>query len=129
MVELAIVLPVLVAAVLLALDLGRVYFSYVGIRAAAERGAIAASDLSKDHTAINDAVKSEPGLTMAIKDADIAVSCPEGSTSGTPGAACRRHGYPVKVEVRAIFTPLIPYADLLWRSDIVIKASASAVVM
>jgi Flp pilus assembly protein TadG len=124
LVEMAIITTLLLTLVITAIDLGRVYFAYTGIRGAAERGAIAASSLSADWTAINNMVTNEAGGLVSIAAIDI--TCPD---QGTSGATCRVKGEPVRVTVRSSFQPLVPYADLLWGSALTIEAAAEAVVL
>ena len=73
-VEMALIMPLLLAVVALAADLGRVYFAYVGVVGAAEQGARVGSDSSHPNVAIRAAVKDESGRLVAIDDSDITIS-------------------------------------------------------
>lgn len=133
LVELALALPILLMLVIVTLDLGRAYFTYVGIVGAAEQGAVVAGDLGRDGTAIWTAVKGESsgaGTSIAIADGDIAVSCPT-STPLNPSIpeSCRVRGQPVTVTVRRGFQLATPFAQqLLGGNTIQLQASASQVV-
>lgn len=68
MVELSLVLPILMVVLLVSLDLGRAYFAYVGVLAAAENGVRVAADPGKTDTDIRDAVTSEADGSLTIPD-------------------------------------------------------------
>jgi hypothetical protein len=130
LVELSLILPVLLIILVCCLDLGRAYFAYVGILAAAEQGARAASDLRFDGTAINNAVKLESGGSLAISDADITVSCPlDPPAIPTAPESCRQRGRAVTVSVRRTFTAVNPLLrPIAGTNSIPLHVSASVVV-
>jgi TadE-like protein len=133
LVELALALPILLMIVVVTLDVGRAYFTYVGIVAAAEQGAVVAGDYNRDGSAIWSAVKGEPsgsGTSIALADGDIAVTCPSGSPlNPSIPESCRVRGRPVTVTVRRGFQLATPFAQhVLGASTIQLQATASQVV-
>lgn len=130
LVEMAIISLVLLTVVVLAIDVGRVYFAYTGIRGAAERGVLVASDYLKDGTAINTAVKNEPGGFLTLEDSKIFVDCP-GLPPANPSIpeSCRVRGLPVRVTVQTTFVPVTPFAQSVLGTTLTIQAAAEAVVM
>lgn len=103
LIELAIVLPLLVVIVLLALDLGRAFFAQVALRGAAEYGVrYAANFPTKLDQYIIEEVKKEPGTSLdAANIGIITVTSP------------RSPGLPVTVTVPYTFHFFSPFSTVL----------------
>ncbi|MHB1413911.1 MAG: TadE/TadG family type IV pilus assembly protein [Chloroflexota bacterium] len=116
--ELSLVLPILAMVLLVSLDLGRAYFAYVGVLAAAENGVRVAADPGKSEAEIKAAVVGEPDGSLAISTGDVTVSSP------------RSPGGEVTVTVQYPFMAVTPFVgNLLGSATIDIEVSAKGVVL
>lgn len=116
MVEMALMAPVLIMLLLIALDVGRAFSAWIALSNAAREGAYLASTRFKgDLTdqAIRDAVAGEAGeITIQANATYVAIAYP------TPDV--------IQVTARYPFDPLAPLVDNLWGGGSTwISASAS----
>jgi Flp pilus assembly protein TadG len=122
LIELAIVLPVLVVVVLLAVDLGRAYFTSVALRGVAEYGVRYAAnfptrtDLQLETKAREEATNASGLIPLDITEVNV-----------TPSP--RVTGDDVVMTVRARFTPIVPYDLLGWGPPLTLEGSATSVVI
>lgn len=105
-VELALISPILLLILLGAVDLGRVYYTYVAIENAARVGAELAMDPRRNVTEVREAIKREAAPLLEINDSDIAFI--------TLGWA---PGNDLTVEVRTRFTALTPLINNVWGGE------------
>jgi Flp pilus assembly protein TadG len=118
-VELALMLPAILLLIVGVIDLGRVYFSYVGIVNAAREGARYGALMPTDLTGIQYHVKQEAS-SLGLTNSNITKGCPN------PSDTCARGG-PIKVTVTHAFHPIM--TTILGIETINLRASAQMPVL
>lgn len=120
LVELTLILPVLLLVVLVTVDLGRAYFDYISILAAAENGVKVASHAAKTDAEITNAVVSEPDGTITISPSSVTIS----------PSPTRASGQQVTVTVERPFVAVTPFVSSIWGGGpLNIRVSATGPVM
>ncbi|MFO7743488.1 MAG: pilus assembly protein [Anaerolineae bacterium] len=103
LVEFAIILPVLLIIAAGALDLGRLYFSYVAVTDAASEGAAYAAAHPRDESAVVERARDASTITAA--DSDVEYFCPT-----CPAVSS---GDPITVTVTYSFTLATPIVEAI----------------
>ena len=143
LVELALVLPVLALILLGALDLGRVFFSYVQLTNAVREGA---NYGRVNPTAVNDSASADPynisfkiqdESDLDIVDSDIAVTCYQGPSIGSTtlrgdgtcsSASGVQSGDIIQVKASARFQPITTQIASLLPSNYKISKTLRMVI-
>ena len=138
LVELALILPVLLALVLATLDLGRIFYSQITINDAAREGALEAARIptsfqagvpctaaNKDTNRIMCRTLGEAtGSFVTVQPADVTVAC-----SVTPCPATPALGDTVSVSVKGHFVFVTPFiGSFFGGQDVTFVSTASAQV-
>lgn len=103
LVELGLVMPILLWFLMGAIDLGRVYYSYVTITNASRVGAEFAMDPRRTQAEIRGIIKSEALPNVVLNDSDI-----------TFVTASWTAGNELAVQVKTRFTAITPFISNLW---------------
>ena len=134
MVEFAIVLPIFVLFLVMAIDFGRIYFSYIQINNAAREGAAFAAGQPTDSAGIlaraqrEANVQSQNGqtpfaLTTTCKNSGGAtIPCSTATGGAGPGNM-------VTVAVSERFTFLTPFVNNFFSNNLTMRSSATATVL
>ena len=134
MVEFALVIPLFMLLLLLAVDFGRLFFSYVQINNAAREAAAYAATAPTDNTAIlakarletnSQAQRGEGTVTTATSCVDAAGTTIACSASSAGAGA----GSQIKVVASENFTFLTPFIGGFFGNPFTISASASSTVL
>ena len=134
MVEFALVIPLFMLLLLLAVDFGRLFFSYVQINNAAREAAAYAATAPTDNTAIlakarletnSQAQRGEGTVTTTTSCVDAAGTTIACSTSSAGAGA----GSQIKVVASENFTFLTPFIGGFFGNPFTISASASSTVL
>lgn len=123
MVEAALVLPFLVLLLAGAIDLGRAYYVYVELKAAAHAGALYGSQYPSDSNGITAAAKSNaPDLssdaTFAVSTPSLGCECSDHSSinspcsSPLPSCSGSTLVYFVSVTTSITYKPLLPWPGI-----------------
>jgi PKD repeat protein len=133
LVEFALVLPIFVLFVVIAVDFGRLFYSYIQITNAAREGANFAAGRPAETTNIENRTlletnaQKQPGespvvITISCEDpAGAAIACPSAVGGAGPGNT-------ITVEVEEKFTFITPLVNNFFNNDLRMKSSATAVV-
>ncbi|HEY7130946.1 MAG TPA: PKD domain-containing protein [Candidatus Limnocylindrales bacterium] len=134
MAEFAIILPVLLLMLALAIDFGRLFFTYVQVNNAAREGANQGATAPTNHVAIVGAVAREKSSQLQRGESTVVVTetCANAAggtilcsaASGGTGA-----GNTITVNVRAPFNFLTPFIGSVLGNTINLNASATATVL
>ncbi|MGH2428506.1 MAG: TadE/TadG family type IV pilus assembly protein [Candidatus Limnocylindria bacterium] len=122
LVELAILLPVLLLLLVLAIDFGRVFFTYIGVGNAAREGAAYAAMNPGDDVGTRTQAEAEIGDPVITVEPTCDPSC----TSSTGMDASGHHT--VTVTVTTTFDFLTPLMNGLSGGGLQISQSATAVI-
>jgi Flp pilus assembly protein TadG len=145
LVEFALVAPVMLLLLLVAVDFGRVFFSYIAVNNAAREGALYAAEHAKD-TPFDAATYNADTIAAALREANVQTQGGEGAITVTnPTCADASSGAPVSCQAAATVTTgigshvtvtatqpfdmLTPIIGDILGSTITISASASAPVL
>ena len=135
MVELALVLPLLVLLMLIAIDFGRIYFSYIEINNAAREGAKYGAQAPTDTASINAAINRETNAQSQSGESALVVSAPvckdalgaviacATATTGGSGA-----GNTVTIRVAEKFSFLTPIINNFFGNNFQMTAAATSTV-
>ncbi len=134
MVEFALVLPVFLLLLLIAVDFGRLYFSLIEVHNAAREGAAFAASSPTDLASISAHARQETSSQAQRGEGAVAVSAtcadqwggtvPCSQASGGVGA-----GNVVTVKVGEQFAFLTPFVNGFFNNDFRMGASATATVL
>jgi PKD repeat protein len=133
-VEFAIVLPVMLLLLLMAIDFGRLFFSYVQINNAAREGAAYAAANPTDLSGITTYARQETDAQSQRGEGTLAVSAACADPSGvaiacvdaTGGAGA---GNRITVTVKEPFSFLTPLINTVFGNNLDMSASATAAVL
>ena len=135
MVELALVLPLLAFMLVIAIDFGRIYFSYIQINNAAREGAKYAAQAPTDTVSINAAANRETNSQAQSGESALVISAPvcknaagtvincTTATTGGSGA-----GNTVTLRVAESFSFLTPLINNFWGNNFQMSAAATSTV-
>jgi Flp pilus assembly protein TadG len=133
-VEFAIILPVFLLLLVIAIDFGRLFFTYIQVHNAAREGAAVGSYSPTDTAAITTRVQAEKNsqaqrgenpVTVTTACADASRS-PIACTLATGGAGA---GNTITVNVRETFSFLTPLINGFFGSNLQMTASATSTVL
>lgn len=129
--EFALILPLLIFLLLIAIDFGRVFALYVGMNNAAREGAAYGAQRPTDGKGIRDRAKQELGLESTDGSITVTTSCSPKCAPSTGTTSTNT----IRVVVSSKFTFLTPFIGSgfpgLWagfNGNLNIQSSASAVI-
>jgi PKD repeat protein len=132
--EFALIVPVMLLLLLMAVDFGRLFFSYIQISNAAREGAAYAAQQPTDDVTIADYVDAETNSQRQAGEGALAVTVTCADTAGStiacsdaPGGAGR--GNTVTVAVNEGFSFLTPLVNNFFGGALPIRATATAAVL
>ncbi|MDO8484628.1 MAG: TadE/TadG family type IV pilus assembly protein [Candidatus Limnocylindrales bacterium] len=133
LVEFALIVPVLFFLLVIAIDFGRLFFSYIQINNAAREGAAYAMYKPTDLATITSRAEQETNAQGQAGENAIAVTTACADQSGTSIACSLATGGPgpgnrIAVNVSEAFTFLTPMISGLFGGDLQMDASATSVV-
>lgn len=110
LVELALVLPVLMMLLVLAVDIGRAYYVAIETESAAQAGAMYGAQNPTDIDGIVAASKLDAAdISTFTVNATVGYECFDGSTSTCSGNLLNY----VEVNTKSTYVPLIPYPGFI----------------
>jgi PKD repeat protein len=135
MVELALVLPLLVLMMLIAIDFGRIYFSYIQINNAAREGAKYAASAPSNTALITTAASRETNAQAQSGESALVLSPPVCKNAGGTVISCATAttggsgpGNTVTVRVAESFSFLTPIINSFWGNNFQMTASATSTI-
>ena len=135
MVELALVLPLLVLMMLIAIDFGRIYFSYIQINNAAREGAKYAASAPSNTALITTAASRETNAQAQSGESALVLSAPVCKNAGGTVISCATAttggsgpGNTVTVRVAESFSFLTPIINNFWGNNFQMTASATSTI-
>jgi PKD repeat protein len=134
LVEFALVLPLLIVLLVMAVDFGRLYFSYIQINNAAREGAAFGAASPTDHVGITDRALQETNTQRQSGETPIVVSETCANSAGTAincadATAGMGAGNTIAVDVSEEFSFLTPLVNGLVNNSLELRASATATVL
>lgn len=146
LVEFALVLPVLLVLLLMAVDFGRLFTTYVSVNNAAREGAFYAAEHAKDTpfdpTAYSDASRAAARREVNVQgqggEGTLSFSGPTCHVAGAPAstlncdaaaASSSAVGHQVSFEVARPFSLLTPFVGDLFGGSLDLRATATAPVL
>lgn len=124
--EFALIVPVFLLILMVAIDFGRLYFLYIGLNGAAREGAAFGANQPAYTSGIADRVKAELGLSPGDSSVTITVSCAAACASQPGNAAPNK--ITVKVSPTGGFRLLTPVVGGFFGGALSMSASATAVI-
>ena len=121
MVELALVLPVLMLIMVIAIDFGRLFSTYIGIHNAAREGAAYGATHPTDNAGITTRARNELGGDAAL---NVSKTCASSCTSTLSGVGNR-----ITVSVTRQFVFITPLAGSLFGGNLTLEARATAPIL
>jgi Flp pilus assembly protein TadG len=135
LVEMALILPLLMLLLLMAIDFGRVFFSYIQITNAAREAAAYAALSPTDTAGILAAAMKETDAQSQNGESAITIDAPTCMAPSGTVIACTAaknnstgQGNTISVTVRERFSFLTPLIDNFWQNSFQMGASATATV-
>lgn len=134
LVEFALIVPVFLFLVVVAIDFGRIFFSYVQVNNAAREGAAYGAGTPTDSVGINASVQTEKNVQAQRGEAPMVVTSACADSIGTPMACTAATGgagpgNTITVNVSRRFTFLTPLIDGFFGNNLQMTASATATVL
>ena len=135
LVELALVLPILMLFTLMAIDFGRVYFSYIEIRNAAREAANFAANSPTDTAGILAAAQQETNAQAQSGESAIQIPAPVCKDASGTGIACLNAkengsgvGNTVTITVAEDFSFLTPFVNNFFGNSFTMSTAATSTV-
>lgn len=135
LVELALVLPLLLLLLLIAVDFGRVYFSYIQVNNAAREAANYAALSPNDPASIRAAGMRETNAQSQAGESALQIADPVCKDAGGTVIPCATAttggsgpGNTITVRVAERFSFLTPFINNVWGNNFNMSASATATV-
>ncbi len=133
-VEFALILPVFLLVLLIAVDFGRLYFSLIGIHNAAREGAAFAAESPTDLVSIDTHARQETSSQAQRGESAITVSATCTTASGATMACSQASGgigpgNLITVKVAEQFSFLTPFMNVFFNDDFKMAASSTAGVL
>ena len=124
LVEFALVLPIMLFLLVIAIDFGRLFYLNIGINNGAREGAAYGAKLPNDTTGITTRVRQELGLPPADASVSVTMACnPNCYTSSTVTPA-----HTIRVTASTSFSFLTPFINGVFGGSLPMSAGSTAVI-
>jgi Flp pilus assembly protein TadG len=135
LVEMALILPLLMLLLLMAIDFGRIFFSYIEITNAAREGAAYAALFPTDTSGIQAAAVKETNAQGQSGELGIQIAAPVCNAPSGLVILCTAakdnssgQGNTITITVRERFSFLTPLIDSFWQNNFTMGVTATATV-
>lgn len=124
LVEFALILPIMLFLLVIAIDFGRLFYLNIGINNGAREGAAYGAKVPSDTTGITTRVRQELGLSAADASVSVTKACnPDCYTSPTVTPA-----HTIRVTASTSFSFLTPFVNGVFGGSLAMSSASTAVI-